>query len=41
MVTFEPPGHAPMTPRLPKPVAVVRIDRRPRRDDNRGGGRRR
>ena len=41
MVTFERTGHAPMKARLPKPVAEVRIERRPRRDDNRGGGRRR
>lgn len=40
MVTFERTGHAPMKARLPKPVAEVRIERRPRRDD-RGGGRRR
>ncbi len=41
MVTFERTGHAPMKARLPKPVAEVHVDRRPRRDDNRGGGRRR
>jgi hypothetical protein len=41
MVTFERTGHAPMKARLPKPVAEVHIERRPRRDDNRGGGRRR
>jgi hypothetical protein len=41
MVTFERTGHAPMKARLPKPVPEVRIERRPRRDDNRGGGRRR
>ena len=41
MVTFERTGHAPMKARLPKQVAEVRIERRPRRDDNRGGGRRR
>lgn len=41
MVTFERTGHAPMKARLPKPVADVHVDRRPRRDDNRGGGRRR
>ena len=34
MVTFERTGHAPMKARLPKPVAEVRIERRPRRDDN-------
>lgn len=41
MVVFERTGHAPMKARLPKPIAEVHVDRRPRRDDNRGGGRRR
>ncbi|MDH4111673.1 MAG: hypothetical protein OEV60_03195 [Actinomycetota bacterium] len=41
MVSFERTGHAPMKARVPKPVAEVRVERRPRRDDNRGGGRRR
>jgi hypothetical protein len=41
MVTLVRTGHAPMKARLPKPVAEVRMERRPRRDDNRGGGRRR
>ena len=40
MVTLERTGHAPMKARLPKPVAEVRLERRPRRDDNRRGGRR-
>jgi hypothetical protein len=39
--TIERTGHAPIKARLPKPDAEVRIERRPRRDDNRGGGRRR
>jgi hypothetical protein len=29
---FERTGHAPMRARLPKPVAEVRVERRPRRD---------
>jgi hypothetical protein len=41
MVTFERTGHAPMKARLPKQAPEVHVDRRPRRDDNRGGGRRR
>ena len=40
MVTFERTGHAPMKARLPKHAPEVRIERRPRRDDNRRGGRR-
>jgi D-tyrosyl-tRNA(Tyr) deacylase len=40
MVTFERTGHAPMKARLPKAAPEVRIERRPRRDDNRRGGRR-
>lgn len=40
MVTFERTGHAPMKARLPKQAPEVRIERRPRRDDNRGGRRR-
>jgi D-tyrosyl-tRNA(Tyr) deacylase len=41
MVTYERSGHAPMKARLPKQVAEVRMERRPRRDDNRRGGGRR
>jgi hypothetical protein len=41
MVTFERTGHAPMKARLPKAAPEVRIERRPRRDDNRRGGGRR
>lgn len=41
MIMFERTGHAPMKARLPKAAPEVRIERRPRRDDNRGGGRRR
>jgi hypothetical protein len=41
MVTFERTGHAPMKARLPKESPEVRIERRPRRDEGRGGGRRR
>ncbi len=40
MVTFERTGHAPMKARLPKAAPEVHIERRPRRDDNRRGGRR-
>jgi hypothetical protein len=40
MVKFERTGHAPMKARLPKAAPEVRIERRPRRDDNRRGGRR-
>jgi hypothetical protein len=36
---FERTGHAPMRARLPKPVAEVRIERRPRRDGPGGGPR--
>jgi hypothetical protein len=32
MVRFERTGHAPMKARLPKKVAEVRLERRPRRD---------
>jgi hypothetical protein len=39
MVTFERTGHAPMKARLPKAAPEVRIERRPRRDDRRGGRR--
>ena len=39
MVKFERTGHAPMKARLPKQAPEVRIERRPRRDDNRRGGR--
>jgi hypothetical protein len=39
MVRFERTGHAPMKARLPKKIAEVRIERRPRRDSNQGGGR--
>ena len=35
MIRFERTGHAPMRARLPKKVAEIRIERRPRRD---GGG---
>lgn len=40
-VRFERTGHPPMKARLPKHVAEVRDQRRPRRDGgpNRGGGR--
>jgi D-tyrosyl-tRNA(Tyr) deacylase len=41
MVTFERTGHAPLKARLPKAAPEVRLERRPRRDDARGGGRRR
>jgi hypothetical protein len=41
MVTFERTGHAPMKARLPKAAPEVRVERRPRRDDNRRGGGRR
>ncbi|CAN5666482.1 hypothetical protein BH18ACT17_BH18ACT17_01060 [soil metagenome] len=40
MITFERTGHAPMKARLPKQVAEVHMERRPRRDDNRRCGRR-
>ena len=36
---FERSGHAPMRARLPKPVAEVRVERRPRRDGPGGGPR--
>jgi hypothetical protein len=39
-VRFERTGHAPMRARLPKKAPEVQIDRRPRRDNNRGGFRR-
>jgi hypothetical protein len=32
MMRFERTGHAPMRARLPKPVAEVQMERRPRRD---------
>jgi hypothetical protein len=38
MVRFERTGHAPMKARLPKKGPEVRIERRPRRDSNQGGG---
>jgi hypothetical protein len=41
MVKFERTGHAPMKARLPKQGPEIRIERRPRRDDNRRGGGRR
>ncbi len=40
-VRFERTGHAPMKARLPKQGPEIRIERRPRRDDNRRGGGRR
>jgi hypothetical protein len=36
-VRFERTGHAPMRARLPKKAPEVQIERRPRRDGNRGG----
>ena len=39
VVRFERTGHAPMRARLPKPVAEVRVERRPRRDGPGGGPR--
>lgn len=36
---FERTGHAPMRARLPKHVAEVRVERRPRRDGPGGGPR--
>lgn len=41
MVKYERTGHAPMKARLPKQGPEIRIERRPRRDDNRRGGGRR
>ncbi len=41
MIKFERTGHAPMKARLPKQGPEIRIERRPRRDDNRRGGGRR
>ena len=38
-VRLERSGHAPMKARLPKKVAEVRIERRPRRDGGFGGPR--
>jgi hypothetical protein len=39
MLRFERTGHAPMKARLPKAGPEIRIERRPRRDNNvRGGG---
>jgi hypothetical protein len=38
-VRLERSGHAPMKARVPKPVAEVRIERRPRRDGGFGGPR--
>jgi hypothetical protein len=40
MVRLERTGHAPMQARLPKKAPEVQIERRPRRDTNRGGFRR-
>lgn len=37
MVRYERTGHAPMKARLPKEGPEVRIERRPRRDNNPGG----
>ena len=39
VVRFERTGHAPMRARLPKAVAEVRVERRPRRDGPGGGPR--
>jgi hypothetical protein len=39
VLRFERSGHAPMRARLPKPVAEVRVERRPRRDGPGGGPR--
>ena len=39
MIKFERTGHAPMKARLPKFVAEVRMERRPRRDGQGGGPR--
>jgi hypothetical protein len=41
MVLYERTGHAPLKARVPKQGPEVRIERRPRRDDNRRGGGRR
>ena len=38
MVRFERTGHAPLKARLPKASPEVRVERRPRRDSNQGGG---
>ena len=38
MVRLERTGHPPMKARLPKKSPEVRIERRPRRDSNQGGG---
>ena len=37
-IRLERTGHAPMKARLPKKSPEVRIERRPRRDSNQGGG---
>jgi hypothetical protein len=39
MVRFERTGHAPMKARLPKAGPEIHIERRPRRDNQGGGGR--
>ena len=39
MLRFERSGHAPMRARLPKHIAEVRMERRPRRDGQTGGPR--
>jgi hypothetical protein len=39
MVKFERTGHAPMRARLPRKGPEIRIERRPRRDNNQRGGR--
>ena len=39
MMRFERAGHAPMKARLPKAGPEIHIERRPRRDNQGGGGR--